>query len=148
MKKAKKSMKVDNCNCACREYWTTKCTIEYRTECKQLYTHRECKKVENLCFFSGSQIVSSESSLDNNPYSSKRISKNHKISICTLFIFAFWEIKFLGLQKLQFKDKKAQMLDFLSLSTVWPQPIWKKVSTSWQIQPQHQSTYLGGPKSA
>jgi len=47
MKKMKKnSMKaVDNCNCACREYWTTKCTIEYRTECKQLYTHRECKKI-------------------------------------------------------------------------------------------------------
>ena len=52
MKKAKKSMmkgmkgmKVDNCDCACREYWTTKCTIEYRTECKQLYTHRECKKI-------------------------------------------------------------------------------------------------------
>ena len=30
--------------------------------------------------------------------------------------------------------------------TVWPQPIWKK--TWWQIPPQHQSTYLGGPESA
>ena len=34
------------------------------------------------------------------------------------------------------------------LFTVWPQPIWKKVRTLWQIPPQHQSTYLGGPKSA
>ena len=25
---------------------------------------------------------------------------------------------------------------------------WIKVRTSWQIQPQHQSTYLGGPESA
>ena len=32
--------------------------------------------------------------------------------------------------------------------TVWPQPIWKKVRTSWQIPRQHQSTYLGGPESA
>ena len=32
--------------------------------------------------------------------------------------------------------------------TVWPQTIWIKVRTSWQIQPQHQSTYLGGPESA
>ena len=32
--------------------------------------------------------------------------------------------------------------------TVWPQPIWKKVRTWWQILPQHQSTYLGGPESA
>ena len=31
MKKAKNSMRgTDNCNCACREYWTTKCTVEYR----------------------------------------------------------------------------------------------------------------------
>ena len=46
LKKAKKSMKGgDNCNCPCREYWTTKCSVEYRTECKQLYTHRECKKI-------------------------------------------------------------------------------------------------------
>ena len=35
----------DNCDCPCREYWTTKCAVEYRTECKQLYTHRECKKI-------------------------------------------------------------------------------------------------------
>ena len=34
------------------------------------------------------------------------------------------------------------------LLTVWPQPIWKKVRTWWQIPPQHQSTYLGGPESA
>ena len=32
--------------------------------------------------------------------------------------------------------------------TVWPQPIWKKVRSWWQIPPQHQSTYLGGPESA
>ena len=28
--------------------------------------------------------------------------------------------------------------------TVWPEPIWIKVSGWWQIQPQHQSTYLTG----
>ena len=33
-------------------------------------------------------------------------------------------------------------------ATVWPQPIWKKVRSWWQIPPQHQSTYLGGPESA
>ena len=32
--------------------------------------------------------------------------------------------------------------------TVWPEPIWKKVSDWWQIPPEHQSTYLGGPESA
>ena len=32
--------------------------------------------------------------------------------------------------------------------TVWPQPIWKKVRTLWQIPPQHHCTYLGGPESA
>ena len=31
--------------------------------------------------------------------------------------------------------------------TVWPEPIWIKVKKSWQIPPQHQSTYLGGPES-
>ena len=34
-----------NCDCPCREYWTTRCAVEYKTECKQLYTHRDCKKV-------------------------------------------------------------------------------------------------------
>ena len=33
-------------------------------------------------------------------------------------------------------------------ATVWPQPIWKKVRSWWQIPPQHQSAYLGGPESA
>ena len=33
-------------------------------------------------------------------------------------------------------------------NTVWPQPIWIKVRTLWQIPLQHQSTYLGGPESA
>ena len=37
---------------------------------------------------------------------------------------------------------------FLKSCTVWPQPIWIKVRTWWQIPPQHQSTYLGGPESA
>ena len=39
----------------------------------------------------------------------------------------------------------AQMVAF---STVWPQPILKKVRTWWQIPPQDQSTHLGGPESA
>ena len=34
------------------------------------------------------------------------------------------------------------------LHTVWPQPIWIKVRTLWQIPSQLQSTYLGGPESA
>ena len=34
------------------------------------------------------------------------------------------------------------------LITVWPQSIWIKVRTLWQIPLQHQSTYLGGPESA
>ena len=36
---------------------------------------------------------------------------------------------------------------WLSSYTVWPQPIWIKVRSSWQIPLQHQSTYLGGPES-
>ena len=44
--------------------------------------------------------------------------------------FKFWEAK------------------YLVKSTVWPQPIWIKVRTSWQIPLQHQSIYLGGPESA
>ena len=32
--------------------------------------------------------------------------------------------------------------------TVWPEPIWIKVKTWWQILPQHQSTYLWGLESA
>ena len=35
----------NDCNCKCREYWTTKCSVEMKNECKQMYTHRECKKV-------------------------------------------------------------------------------------------------------
>ena len=33
-------------------------------------------------------------------------------------------------------------------STVRPQPNWRKVRSWWQILPQHQSKYLGGPESA
>ena len=32
--------------------------------------------------------------------------------------------------------------------TVWPEPIWIKVSGLWQIPPQHQSTFLEGPESS
>ena len=32
--------------------------------------------------------------------------------------------------------------------TVWPEPIWIKVSGWWQIPTQHQSTYLRGTESA
>ena len=38
--------------------------------------------------------------------------------------------------------------EFMILCTVWPQPIWIKVRSLWQIPPQHQSTYLGCPESA
>ena len=37
--------KNDQCSCKCREYWTVKCSVEMKNDCKQLYTHRECKKV-------------------------------------------------------------------------------------------------------
>ena len=45
--KMKKMGKKNNndCNCKCREYWTTKCSVEMKNECKQLYTHRECKQI-------------------------------------------------------------------------------------------------------
>ena len=33
-------------------------------------------------------------------------------------------------------------------STVWPEPIWKKIKTSRILLPQHQSTYPRGPESA
>ena len=36
----------------------------------------------------------------------------------------------------------------IMLDTVWPEPIWIKVSGWWQIPPQHQSTHLRGPESA
>ena len=47
MSKLKKMGKKNNndCNCKCREYWTVKCSVEMKNDCKQLYTHRECKKV-------------------------------------------------------------------------------------------------------
>ena len=32
--------------------------------------------------------------------------------------------------------------------TVWPEPIWIKLSGLWQIPPQHQSTFLEGPESS
>jgi hypothetical protein len=32
--------------------------------------------------------------------------------------------------------------------TVWPEPIWIKVNSSWLLLPQHQSTYLRGSESA
>ena len=32
--------------------------------------------------------------------------------------------------------------------TVWPERIWIKVRSWWQILPQHQSTYLRSPESA
>ena len=40
------------------------------------------------------------------------------------------------------------ILSIFLLVTVWPQPIWKKVRSSWQMPPQHQSTYPGGAESA
>ena len=33
-------------------------------------------------------------------------------------------------------------------TTVWPEPIWIKMRSWWQVLPQHQSTYLRGPESA
>ena len=39
---------------------------------------------------------------------------------------------------------KRRILSQMSTNTVWPQPIWKKVRSLWQIPLQ----YLGGPESA
>ena len=55
-------------------------------------------------------------------------------------------------------DKKCLYIDLwksfnctyyeISPITVWPEPIWIKVKTWWQVLPQHQSTYLRGPESS
>ena len=37
---------------------------------------------------------------------------------------------------------------WINIYTVWPEPIWIKVKSWWQILPQHQSTYLRGPEYA
>ena len=39
-------------------------------------------------------------------------------------------------------------LPYNCIATVWPEPIWIKVNSSWLLLPQHQSTYLRGPESA
>ena len=44
--------------------------------------------------------------------------------------------------------KVLTLLRNIKTFTVWPEPIWIKVSGWWQIPPQHQITYLGGPESA
>ena len=45
MKKMTGMKGKNDCNCKCREYWTTKCSVEMKNDCRQMYTHRECKKV-------------------------------------------------------------------------------------------------------
>ena len=63
-----------------------------------------------------------------------KIKKKNNIStiaLCALSIITF-----------QFaKSEKA-------LSTVWPEPIWIKVQSSWVLLPQHQSTCQRGPEFA
>ena len=51
------------------------------------------------------------------------------------------------IKKKSIKFKGCRQLNH-EYNTVWPQPIWKKVRSSSQIPPQHQSTYLGGQESA
>ena len=41
-----------------------------------------------------------------------------------------------------------RMWKFLGGDTVWPEPIWIKVNSSWVLPPQHQSKYLRGSESA
>ena len=60
----------------------------------------------------------------------------------TLCLWIFHEVEF------QFPLKQFCYRIFSKCLTVRPEPIWIKVSGLWQIPPQHQSTYLGGPESA
>ena len=50
---------------------------------------------------------------------------------------------------LNLQNKKYLSIELIWLfwNTIWPEPIWIKVSGWWQISPQHQSTYLRGPES-
>ena len=54
---------------------------------------------------------------------------------------------FLVLCYTQAQDHYSFLHTFTYVLTVWPQPIWIKVKSWWQILPQHQSTYQGGPES-
>ena len=57
-----------------------------------------------------------------------------------------WKLKFFGVCP---RICKTFLNSRLLTSTVWPEPIWIKVSGWWwQIPPQYQSTYLRGPESA
>ena len=63
--------------------------------------------------------------------------------------FISWTWKFwVGINFPAYFAKKDKSRNSYLLLTVWPEAILKKVSGWWQIPPQHQSTYLGGPESA
>ena len=66
---------------------------------------------------------------------------NSKLQCFSLTLSVFQiRIPHINIDKVFFSKNKAY--------TVWPQLILKKVRSWWQIPPQHQSTYLGGPESA
>jgi hypothetical protein len=44
--KGKTASSADNCDCPCRHYWVTKCTITgVEEKCKQLYKEEKCTPV-------------------------------------------------------------------------------------------------------
>ena len=60
---------------------------------------------------------------------------------------SFYHSKYIRFKKFELGPKYNFEIQYRGY-TVWPQSIWIKVRTSWQIPPQHQSTCLGGPESA
>ena len=81
-------------------------------------------------------------------FRSSVVIKNH----CAMFSLSqkdHWSLKLCKLlYTMATKEVVLRGGHFQLMDTVWPQPIWKKVRSWWEIPPQHQSTYLGGPESA
>ena len=74
------------------------------------------------------------------------IKDYYVLSGIIFMIICMYSYTYISFKMLKLVKKKIK--SFFVGVTVWPQPIWKKVRTSWQIIPQHQRKYLGGPKSA
>ena len=69
----------------------------------------------------------------------------HKLQLVKAWVAKIWSYFF---QILQMQNADQDSLKKVGAITVWPEPIWIKVTSWWQILPQHQSTYLRGPESA
>ena len=68
-----------------------------------------------------------------------QVNQFHVRCLVSIAVLRFWK-RILQLPDCNNSKNKASF-------TVWPQPILSKVSGWWQIPPQHQRTYLGGPES-